>query len=85
MEIDDQKKLQKKLKGYINPFNSNKMTRVEEGQIKGIIKFDPVTSENIKRILKDRKEQKIKEQEEKEVELKKQRIQESLEKKHELC
>jgi hypothetical protein len=66
MEVDDQKKLQKKLKGYINPFNSDKMTRIEDGDIKGIIKFDPVTSENIKKILKDRKEQKIKEQEEKE-------------------
>ena len=59
IEIFDQKNYQKKMKGFINPFSSEKINGRGEGQLKGIVKFDAATSENIKKIIKERKQQKI--------------------------
>jgi hypothetical protein len=59
MEIYDQKNYQKKMKGFINPFSTEKATRIEEGLLKGILKFDSAASENVKKILMERKQQKI--------------------------
>lgn len=68
LQIDDPKAYQPKMKGFIIPFYSDKVNiRIPENSPgKKIFKSDPISQENLKRILKERKEQKLKELEEKE-------------------
>jgi hypothetical protein len=68
LEIDNEKLYRIKMKGFVLPFHSEKTYRIPNDIImQRARKFDPRTAEEIKRILKERKEekQKMKEDEEK--------------------
>jgi len=67
LQIDDPKAYQPKMKGFVIPFYSEKVNiRLPDNSPgKKIIKSDPISQENLKRILKERKEQKFKELDEK--------------------
>jgi len=67
IQIDDPKSYQSKMKGFVIPFFSDKVNiRIPENSPKRAFRIDPLSQENLKKILKDRKEIKIKELEEKE-------------------
>lgn len=68
IQIDDQKAYQAKMKGFVLPFSSDKVNiRLPENSPgRRIFKADPISQENLKRILKERKELKLIELEEKE-------------------
>ena len=68
LQIDDPIAFHGKMKGFIGPFNSQTLNLKipESSPPRRIMKLDPQTADTIKRILKERKDQKLKEIEEKE-------------------
>jgi hypothetical protein len=68
LEIDNEKLYRAKMKGYVLPFNTHeKSYRIPNDVLmKNAKKVDPRTAEEIKRILKTRKEEKIREEQERE-------------------